>query len=131
MVISMYADEVYYVEQYGGDKIPPDLLKKALVKASRHIDSLTYNKIIGQGFSDLTDFQQKIIQDTCCELADFEFENSDMIESVLQNYSINGVSMSFGKSWNVRIRNGVAIPADAYDGLSQTGLCGRELCGRW
>ena len=29
-----------------------------LFPASRHIDSLTYNRIVGQGFSNLTPFQQ-------------------------------------------------------------------------
>ena len=79
--------------------MPADELKKALRQASRHIDSLTYNRIVGQGFSNLTPFQQDLIREVVCQQADFETENADEINTVLQSYSINGVSMQFGNSW--------------------------------
>lgn len=126
-----YADAAYYKDVFGGDTIPADDLDKCLKTASRHIDSLTYNRIVGQGIINLTEFQQDIIREVCCEMAEFEYENVDMIQSVLQNYSINGVSMSFGNSWNVRTMSGVAVRADTYDKLSQTGLCNSALKGRW
>lgn len=126
-----YADAAYYKDVFGGDTIPTDDLDKCLRTASRHIDSLTYNRIVGQGIMNLTEFQQDIIREVCCEMAEFEYENADMIQSVLQNYSINGVSMSFGNSWNVRTMSGVAVRADTYDKLSQTGLCTPVLRGRW
>lgn len=126
-----YADAAYYKEVFGGDIIPTDVLNKCLITASRHIDSLTYNRIVGQGIINLTEFQQGIIREVCCEMAEFEYENADMIQSVLQNYSINGVSMSFGNSWNVRTMSGVSVRADTYDKLSQTGLCTLVLRGRW
>ena len=97
--------------------------QRKLRKAGRHIDTLTYNRIVGKGFSNLTEFQQNVIKDVCCELADFEYENEDMINSVLQSYAINGVSMTFGEGWNVVCMNGVAIKRDTYEFLSQTGLC--------
>lgn len=126
-----YADAAYYYDTFGGDEIPSDELEKHLRTASRHIDSLTYNRIVGRGISSLTEFQQDIIKEVCCEMADFEYENADMIQSVLQNYSINGVSMTFGSSWNVKIQSGVAVRADTYDKLAQTGLCTPVLRGRW
>lgn len=95
--------------------------------ASRHIDSLTYNRIVGRGIVNLTDFQRGIIQEVCCLLAEFEYENADLIESVLKSYTLNGVSMSFGDSWNVVVENGVAIRRDVYNMLCQTGLCNRRL----
>lgn len=117
--MSQYVD----VSDYDGTIIPEQNVKKHLKQASQHIDSLTYNRIVGRGFSNLTHFQQDIIQDTCVNLAEFEYENSDMINSVMQSYSINSVSMNFGTSWNVKIQNGVAIKRDLYEMLSQTGLC--------
>ncbi len=126
-----YADAAYYKDVFGGDTIPADDLDKCLKTASRHIDSLTYNRIVGRGIMNLTEFQQNLIREVCCEMAEFEYENADMIQSVLQNYSINGVSMSFGNSWNVRTMSGVAVRADTYDKLSQTGLCTPVLRGRW
>ena len=56
-----YASPGYYQGKYEGTLIEDDHLKKALVQASRHIDSLTYNRIVGRGFSNLTRFQQDII----------------------------------------------------------------------
>lgn len=120
-----YASPGYYQGKYEGTLIEDDDLKKALVQASRHIDSLTYNRIVGRGFSNLTRFQQDIIQDVVCQQADFETENADEINSVLSSYSINGVSAQFGSSWNVFTDKGVAIKRDLYALLCQTGLCCR------
>lgn len=123
----MYADSAYYTNVYGGAAIPEDLIEKHLKLASRHIDSLTYNRIVGQGFSNLTPFQQDIIQEVVCQQADFEYENADEISTILSSYSINGVSAQFGSSWNVYTDKGVAMKRDVYALLSQTGLCCRLM----
>lgn len=120
-----YATPGYYQGKYEGTLIEDDDLKKALVQASRHIDSLTYNRIVGRGFSSLTRFQQDIIQDVVCQQADFETENADEINSILSSYSINGVSAQFGSSWNIFTDKGVAMKRDLYALLCQTGLCCR------
>ncbi len=120
-----YASPGYYQGKYEGIRIEDDNLKKALVQASRHVDSLTYNRIVGRGFSNLTQFQQDIIKDVVCQQADFETENADEINSVLSSYSINGVSAQFGSSWNVFTDKGVAMKRDLYALLCQTGLCCR------
>lgn len=123
MAYTPYVDAIYYTGEYEGTTIPGDELNKALKQASRHIDALTFNRIVGRGISSLTIFQQDVIKEVCCELADFEYENADYIESVLKQYSINGVSMSFEASWNLKIQGGVAIKGSTYQKLSQTGLC--------
>ena len=120
-----YVTTSYYLDSYKGDVIPEEQLEKALRQASRHIDSLTYNRIVGRGFSLLTDFQQEIIREVVCQQADFEYENADEINSILSSYSINGVSASFGSSWNVFMDKGVAMKRDVYTMLCQTGLCCR------
>lgn len=127
MAYGSYVSTDYYIDQYEGDTIPEEQLEKALKQASRHIDSLTYNRIVGRGFLNLTTFQQKIIREVVCQQADFEYENVDEINSVLSSYSINGVSASFGSSWNVYMDKGVAIKRDVYSLLSQTGLCSRLM----
>ena len=96
-----YATPEYYTDTYGGTLILENDIERALQIASRHIDSLTYNRIVGRGFSSLTQFQRDIIQDVVCQQADFETENADEINSILSSYSINGVSAQFGSSWNV------------------------------
>lgn len=118
-----YATAEYYKGDHKGTAIPDDALEKALRQASRHIDSLTYNRIVGRGFSDLTEFQQDIIQEVICLQADFEYENADQIDTILQGYSINGVSLQFGASWNVFTDKGIAMKRDVFALLSQTGLC--------
>lgn len=120
-----YATPEYYKETYKGSMVPDDDLEKALRQASRHIDSLTYNRIVERGFSNLTEFQKEIIQEVVCLQADFEHENADEINTILSSYSINGVSAQFGSSWNVFMDKGVAMKRDVYAQLSQTGLCCR------
>ncbi len=120
-----YATPEYYTDTYGGTLILENDIARALQIASRHIDSLTYNRIVGRGFSNLTRFQQDIIQDVVCQQADFETENADEINSILSSYSINGVSAQFGSSWNIFTDKGVAMKRDLYALLCQTGLCCR------
>lgn len=120
-----YVTPDYYRDNYKGSIVPDGELKKALKQASRHIDTLTYNRIVVRGFSNLTPFQQEIIQEVVCQQADFECENADEINTILTGYSINGVSMQFGSSWNVFMDKGVAMKRNVYAQLCQTGLCCR------
>lgn len=121
-----YADQKYYLEVYGGTALDAEL-DRWLLQASRHIDSLTYNRIVGQGFDNLTEFQQETIRDVCCRQADFEYQNKDIFDMILQGYSINGVSMQFGDAWNVTTQKGIPMRKDVYEQLCQTGLCCRLL----
>ncbi len=127
MAYEAYADTAYYMDEYEGKTIPEDSLNKALKQASRHMDALTYNRIVGRGILNLTGFQRELVQECCCEMADFEHENADYIENVLKSYGINGVSMSFEESWNLKIQNGIAVRASTYQKLAQTGLCRPSL----
>lgn len=116
-----YVDETYYKENYLGTLDTEDLAKR-LKEASQQVDMLTFNRIRGKGFDNLTPFQQSVIRESICQHVDFVYENQDMIDSVLQSYSINGVSMSFGHSWNVEVINGIAMKRSTYELLKQTGL---------
>lgn len=110
----------------GYTAVPESECINALRKASRHVDSLTFNRIVAKGFENLTEFQRDTIKEVICEQADFEYENGDVINTVLSSYGINGVSMSFGSgNWNMHVENGVAMKKDTYSLLMQTGLCCR------
>ena len=63
MPLTAYADSTYYTDTYKGTCISTADIDKALLDASIHIDSLTYNRIRAVGFDNLTDFQQYIIKD--------------------------------------------------------------------
>ena len=123
----MYQPYLNVDEYYQNGGLIEDDIEKYLISASRHIDSLTFNRIVAKGFENLTEFQQETIKTVCFDMANFECENEDLINSVLQSYSINGVSMQFGSSWNIAVVNGVAIRRDTYNLLMQTGLCYRGL----
>ena len=125
----MYAGIEYYKNTYKGNLEDADA-EKALEKASRHIDTLTYNRIVGIGFDNLTEFQQGIIKECECLMADWETENTDYINSMLSSYSLNGASMSFtGQSASATVVNGVAVSREIYSHLQKCGLCTRSLRG--
>lgn len=90
------------------------------IKAAEHIDILTFNRI--KDFNSLTEFQQRIIKRVHNRLTAYERENEDILDSQLQSYSLNGVSMSFG-SQGVKNICGVTIPFELYSLLVSTGLC--------
>ena len=125
----MYADLEYYKNTYNGNLDDADA-EKALQKASRHIDTLTYNRIVEKGFDNLTEYQQGIIKECECLMADWETENADYINSMLSSYSLNGASMSFtGNSASAVVVNGVAVSRDIYSHLQKCGMCTRVLRG--
>ena len=123
----MYADYEYYSTEYKGT-MPEEEAVKALKQASRHIDTLTYNRIAGDEFDCLTVFQQDIIKETACMMADFESANASMINSLINSYGINGANISFsGECANCQLVNGVVVQKDVYAYLSQTGLTCRSM----
>lgn len=118
---------VYHVGDYKGS-IPEKSVDAAMYDASRHIDSLTFNRVLEKGYDCLTQFQKEILSAVCEKQADFEHENADMLESILTSYSINGVSMGIdANGWNVFVQNGVVMQRSTYELLKQTGLCCRSL----
>lgn len=44
-----YVTKEYYFDTYGGTIVPEELLERYIRQASRHIDSLTFNRIVSQG----------------------------------------------------------------------------------
>ena len=109
----------------GFSTLPSEDAGRNLKAASRQVDTLTFNRIVAKGFDNLTEFQQDIIKQVVCEQADFLFNNADALASVLDSYSINGVSMRFGTGFNVIMEGGLPIQSTTYALLQQTGLCCR------
>ena len=84
MALASYADQEYYEKVSG--VITTDNLERRLYIASRHIDTLTFNRIVARGFENLTEFQKDVIRLVVCKQADFEAENESLINSVLSSY---------------------------------------------
>jgi hypothetical protein len=108
----------------GYTSVPAEDLTRMLTEASRQVDTLTFNRIVGR-FDRLTEFQQNVIQQVVCQQAEFLYNNADAIASILDSYSINGVSMTFGSGFNVTVEEGLPIQRTVYSLLQQTGLCWR------
>lgn len=111
--------------EYEGN-IPADQVESRMKQACRDIDSLTFNRIVKKGFENLTEFQQGLIKEAVQLHADFCYDNSDLLDSPLASYAINGVSMSFDKS-KIVTSGGVTTSSSVYALLMQTGLCYRGL----
>ena len=112
-------------EEMGFSTIPVENRTKYLTDASRQIDTMTFNRIVAKGFDNLTEFQQDIVKQVVCDQAEFLYENADAIASVLDSYSINGVSMRFGTGFNAVMEEGIPTQGTTYSLLQQTGLCCR------
>lgn len=121
-----YVTATEYVEMGFAD-VPVEELDRYLLEASRNIDTLTFNRIVAKGFDNLTEFQQELIKEVCCRQASFLYENAGAIASIIDSYSINGVSMQFGKGFNIAIECGLPIQKTVYSLLEQTGLCWRAI----
>lgn len=109
----------------GYDTLTESNAERYLADASRNVDSLTFNRIVAQGYDHLTEFQQGIIQEVVCKQADFLFDNADAINSILKGYSINGVSMDFSGGLNVAYVNGIPVQSSVLSLLDQSGLTWR------
>lgn len=115
-----YATEADYLKLY---TVVPENFERLAYKASRIIDTLTYNRIVGQGFDNLTDYQRGAITDCCCEIIQFYDDNVDILENVLSSYAINGVSMQFDYNSGVCVVNGCVLRKNTYSRLMTTGFC--------
>lgn len=109
----------------GYSAIPTTELTRTLTDASRQIDTMTFNRIVAIGFDKLTEFQQGIVKECVCKHADFLYENKDALDSIIDAYSINSVSMKFGSGFGMAFENGMPILKTVYSLLEQTGLCCR------
>lgn len=119
-----YVDNEYYLNEYCGATIPEETLGTVLQRASDQVDSMTYNRILAQGFDQLTPFQQERVKKAVCAQADFIAQYGEFTDIPLQGFSAGGISMSFSGD---RI-NGVATSRTVQNYLSQTGLTSRRLC---
>ena len=93
-----------------------------LDEASIEVDALTFNRINKKGWQNLTDYQRNLLTKAICEIADFNSENADILSTLLDSYSINGVSMKFTANSNMINTNGYLLPKKIYRKIEMTGL---------
>lgn len=113
-----YVDEEFY-NKYSG-KITDNIIHK-LERASDQIDSMTFNRIVGAGFSNLTDFQQEKIKKAVCLHVDFIEEYSEYFNSPLSGFSAGSISVTFNNN-AIKTIGGITTSNEVYSLLQQTGL---------
>ena len=113
--------------EMGGDLIPQADFNKIAKNMSRKVDGLTFNRIAAIGFDKLSPFQQETVKEAMMALCDFEYDNSDILNSSISSYTLNGVSMSFGNSQGGVTVDGLMISKNGYQLLTQTGLTCRLI----
>lgn len=122
-----YVDVNTFKSTLNRDDLIDEQVVVALVKSSRQIDSLTFNRIRAIGYDRLTSFQKEIIKEVVCLHAAFLIDHNDYLEMTLNSYSINGVSISLTSSDNIIRQNGVTMFTSVYETLKQTGLTQRTV----
>lgn len=119
-----YVDGTYYEMFFGGTIIPgDDSIDIKLERASDQIDTLTYNRIVGIGFDNLTEFQKDKIKKAVCIHAEFIEQYGSYIDIPLSGFSAGSVSVSF----NAQKVNGITTTQEVLNYLKQTGLTCRRL----
>ncbi len=124
--MSAYVSKIDFSKMFPNSQIPSEEIELYLKTASVDIDSLTFNRIVACGFDSLTQFQKEKVQNAVCRQAELRFQNKELFESVIQSYSINGVSVTLDKSRLITIC-GATTSTDIYSELKQSGLCVRRL----
>lgn len=115
-----FVDEDYYNEFSG---FITDKLINKLEKATDQINFLTYNRIIGIGFDNLTPFQQDKIKKAVCSHVDFIEKYGEYIDIPVSGFSAGSVSVTL----NTKKINGVTTTQEVINYLNQTGLTCRRL----
>lgn len=123
--MTLYVDKKYYFDEFKGNKIPKDEVEKYLKLAQEKIDSITYNRIVAIGFSNLTVFQQEKIRDAICYQAEYIYSNGYNSEDNrdISSYSVLDISVSVDNSnSNKTIAQKENMSEAAYDYVHKTGL---------
>ena len=123
--MTLYVDKKYYFDEFKGNKIPKDEVEKYLKLAQEKIDSITYNRIVAIGFSNLTVFQQEKIRDAICYQAEYIYSNGYNSEDNrdISSYSVLDISVSVDNSnGNKTIAQKENMSETAYDYVHKTGL---------
>lgn len=124
--MAAYATPEDYALYCPSGSLPEAELNALLERASAQVDGLCFGRIRRAGLDRLTQFQQDCIRQATCLHARFLADYADALESPLQSYGINGVSMTFDGT-RVRQQGGVTTSGQVYGLLLQTGLAHRGV----
>lgn len=118
-----YVDKLYYRDSFGGTILLSECIEQRLERASVQIDTLTYNRINGKCFDNLTEFQKDRIKKAVCIHAEFIDQYGDYINMPLSGFSAGSISVNF----NAQKVNGITTTQEVLNYLNQTGLTCRRI----
>lgn len=113
-----YVDSAYY-NSYSN--MISDNIEAKLEKASDLIDSMTFNRIVGTGFLNLTEFQKDKVKKAVCLQADFIEQYGEYINMPLSGFSAGSISVTINNNVVTNV-NGIITSNEVYNLLKQTGL---------
>ena len=114
----IYVDKEYYKNVFKGTLIDDDRIEKELSNAQDDIDTLTFNRIVAKGFTNLTSFQQDRVKKAVCEQADYMTTHHDYLNLPVNSFSAGSVSMSL----KILEVDGINTSNKVLHLLDQTGL---------
>ncbi len=124
--MSQYVTKEYYINIFKGTAVPIEEVEKYLELAQEKIDEVTFNRIIGIGFNNLTSFQQENIQKAICRQAEYYFENGINSFSSVSSYSVLDISVNVDNSSETEAQK-ACMGEFAHMYIKKTGLTGRLL----
>ena len=126
----MYVDIDYYIANRKSSEPDAECTKdiqELLDLAETKVDEVTFNRIRGIGFDNLTEFQKDKVRKAVCVQADYiqEYGGYTDGEPQIESYSVLDISVSVSGKQTAAERAGMATLA--YKLLEQTGLMRRAL----
>lgn len=126
--MTLYVSKEYYQGTFKG-KIPEEEIEKNLKLAQNKIDCITFNRILGIGFDNLTDFQKEKVRNAICYQADYIKEhgynnedNSDISSYKVLDISVTVKAKNNADKTKAELENMSEL---AYSEIVQTGLTQR------
>ena len=125
--MNQYATSEYYLTSFKGKLLPSDEIDKYLQEATEKIDSITFNRIVGRGFDNLTEFQKEKVQKAVCYQAEYIFTNgfNDENKQDITSYSVLDISVNVNADKQKTQAEKECMSEKAYDLISKTGLTTR------
>lgn len=125
--MNQYATSEYYLTSFKGNVLPNDEIDKYLQEATEKIDSITFNRIVGKGFDNLTEFQKEKVQKAVCYQAEYIFTNgfNDENKQDIASYSVLDISVNVNTDSRKTQAEKECMSEKAYDLISKTGLTTR------
>lgn len=96
--MGQYVTTEYYLNAFGGASITPNEIDNYLKLAQEKIDDITFNRIVGIGFDNLTDFQKECVRKAICYQAEYYFANGINSMSNVSSFSVLDISINVDKS---------------------------------